>query len=543
MSFYSGNLFEDALLTSAWLAANSVDKRMTKSNRNNLLSASIPKAVEAVESLTPSDSQQEKTIPLRLCSQLLYGIVRIFSGQANQLHSDVSGELKQLKAIFAQGNVLGGQETMVDLNEIVLQDKLTIENLVAGADFNIDEIFGNQTEPDTIPFEESSTADVSIGDVSVGRGQDNDYDTMSDIGDKSIDGLSRRAVQEREDDLEGVEGFDLDLNFDAMDKDNENTLGDFNVTEDFNVEPIADDYGGFDIADDEDVEMVDVGGNHPDYMATPEAEQPDILKSRRRRRRRKETISTALYTNNNVVRTKRKKLVVDNVTEKSTAEVRKSQTDFAKTLRRNRLELIPKLDGERDEEAIFEVVKSLQPQLLRYIGTTWMDIKRRKLEHSLLTPPPTVEQEFEDNEHFEVPNFDIEPMQAEQPDTFDLPEFNNEQQEEDHARVNVQEDEQQKEGEVEDYEKEEEEEDFEIMRATNQSTIKIAESIRSHDKNVTFDTLEAQGTLSSNKKKNATRTFFELLVLATSNSVKLEQERLFGDIKVLGTVSLESTFL
>lgn len=542
MSFYSGNLFEDALLTSAWLAANSVDKRMTKSNRNNLLSASIPKAVEAVESLTPSDSQQEKTIPLRLCSQLLYGIVRIFSGQANQLHSDVSGELKQLKAIFAQGNVLGGQETMVDLNEVVLQDKLTIENLVAGADFNIDEIFGNQAEPDTIPFEESSTADVSIGDVSVGRGQDNDYDTMSDIGDKSIDGLSRRAVQERGDDLEGVEGFDLDLNFDAMDKDNENTLGDFNVTEDFNVEPIADDYGGFDIADDEDVEMVDVGGNHPDYMATPEAEQPDILKSRRRRRRRKETISTALYTNNNVVRTKRKKLVVDNVTEKSTAEVRKSQTDFAKTLRRNRLELIPKLDGERDEEAIFEVVKSLQPQLLRYIGTTWMDIKRRKLEHSLLTPPPTAEQEFEDNEHFEAPNFDIEPMQAEQPDTFDLPEFNNEQQEEDHARVNVQEDEQQKEGEVEDYE-EEEEEDFEIMRATNQSTIKIAESIRSHDKNVTFDTLEAQGTLSSNKKKNATRTFFELLVLATSNSVKLEQERLFGDIKVLGTVSLESTFL
>ncbi|GMF07642.1 unnamed protein product [[Candida] boidinii] len=59
---------------------------------------------------------------------------------------------------------------------------------------------------------------------------------------------------------------------------------------------------------------------------------------------------------------------------------------------------------------------------------------------------------------------------------------------------------------------------------------------------VMMNDIESEEPLSKNPKKEATRAFFELLVLGTHNAVELQQERLFGEITISGKEDIYKIF-
>ncbi|ODV63762.1 kleisin alpha ASCRUDRAFT_78787 [Ascoidea rubescens DSM 1968] len=90
----------------------------------------------------------------------------------------------------------------------------------------------------------------------------------------------------------------------------------------------------------------------------------------------------------------------------------------------------------------------------------------------------------------------------------------------------------------------------------SKTTINIASSLREEffdfgsnpEKSTSFSNListniQSTNPLSTIPKKQATRCFFELLVLATGDTVKLQQNQLFGEIEIKGKENLFSKFI
>lgn len=149
-----------------WLAAN-YDKKLTK---QQLMNTSIVKSTEYITNhpiITNASVSQEllsqtestETITLRLSGQLLLGIVRIYSRKTKYLLDDVNDILYKLKASFklSSGVNLGSdnisnqvnlppQQTILhNLNSIILKDQVTSANLLQQEDLDLSDIHGNLT--------------------------------------------------------------------------------------------------------------------------------------------------------------------------------------------------------------------------------------------------------------------------------------------------------------------------------------------------------------------------------------------------------------
>jgi cohesin complex subunit SCC1 len=442
--------------------------------------------------------------------------------------------------------------------------------------------------------------DYALGDISVGRNNFHDSEvtdnatTMSipDFGDRflddnaheahdaaniSIDALARRAVPPL-DDLDEVEDFELPLDLDLKkNPGNESNevagISDYqlaavdNMDLEFTIDEVHD--NGFDAmgtANNTFNELEPNTDNEKEEEEEEEEEEDDhddeeeLEVIQKRKVKRKSVQKQQQYINTHVVRTHRKRLIVD--------ETNVIPTDV---LKKNQREYPLRLHGEQNKETVIQsnesydlIINSLKPRFLNAIGSSWKSIKRRRLIDSSDTfeeiDSPMIEtaaiegeipafstmNEFTDSiNHTDesLPNVDADDLPPadyelnfeDDRHTAPLPEL---AQPEESLEDMIEEN-----NEVEDFDNH-----YEEMRTKNKTTIEVAQELRNvfaDEKTtiVSFDAIVDTCKLSENKKSSATRTFFELLVLGTENTISLKQDRLFGDIIIQSKDELSNKFL
>ncbi|OUT20908.1 hypothetical protein CAS74_003904 [Pichia kudriavzevii] len=512
----SSLLYGDSPLACAWLAS-SLEKKLSKQQYLKTSVTSSAKAIEesttistfSVQSQTPED--KENHVTLRVSGQLLYGVVKIYSRKTRYLYDDVSMALLQLRSAFAVSKSLTVplEDTIVSLESITMKDRITEANII-DTDFNLDEVFGGSSKNSqmrTWTQEDSQSDDYALGDISIGRGVD------EDVGNVSIDALARRAEPEL-DDLDHVPEFELPLDFDkGIGPDIETVAGIAN----YNIEA-ADNMDLEFTIDETHMENEELQNKQTEMRSNnifgnegeEEEEERAILMKRPRR-----TYQRKSYDNLSVIRTNRKRLVIDETNEIATNVLKKSQRDF------------PPKPESKLQFNIQIVMENLNPEFLKRVGTSWMSVKRRKLRektdssyNETFADTPLYDENENEISGYEVPEFTInEPTEIEQ--------------EEEHASkghvsdfetfspgVSVPEEDEQEEEEPEEGE---EEEPVELNERSDERTIQVASALRAKFADtqvsfVSFDNIPVE--LSKNTKSNATRTFFELLVLGTSDCLE-----------------------
>ncbi|VEU19432.1 DEKNAAC100110 [Brettanomyces naardenensis] len=540
--FYSEQLLsKDGPLAYAWLAAN-LEKKLTK---QQLLNASVTESARAIEdssrALDISSSQREvEPMALRLSGQLLYGIVRIYSRKAKYLYEDVNDILMKLKASFATSKsvLLPLESTVIpSIKTVTLADTVTEADLLYRRPFSFDEIFGSQR-----PISQPRVSELAV---------DNEEDTFP--ADESIE-LPRRDEQEDELDAMGDTGdLDLDLNFDIGD--HEETRPHSPHQEEAENESIEvgrapldepnasaiDTIGEIELPDfEEPILEIDNGEeNDGDEPSTP----PDMTAPTRSKRTQRQLN----YQKTDVVRTAKRRIVVDAVTEISAQALRANQRRYMEST-----QPVHRKHGISPEQRARQFVGNAASY---FAGGLHLE-KRRRIVETRVTEPEAELNELplevaeEQTEQIEQ----IEPaQQAESTAEFE-PDFDDidvaPQSPVGNLSIDL--------GEVANDELEsnegEEEEDVSVQAVEEKATSHVAGCLKSmltaDDKvfdgvAVTLDDVldvdkKGMEPLSKNAKTEVTKTFFELLVLAGSDAVKLSQDRLFGEISIEAKDALTS---
>lgn len=585
----------------------------TQGTKNNEDKDEMENNVEPIKSIKKVKNLEP--ITLRISGQLLYGVVKIYSRKTRYLFEEISLALIQLKSAFSVSKsiTLPIEKTVVSsLNNITLKDTVTEANVLYETDgFDINKVFGisndNSSNRNTQFWAASNSVigsndDYAVGDISIGRNVtyqseitgnvttndidedfsipnfDNDNNDFENVGNDSIDALSRRA-QVAADDLEGAEEFELpiDLNLkegqtENMNDEERNNLGSGNVPgiSDFHLSAI----------DNMDLEFT-VDETHADnsklihenILANIESDDDEEMEktAKKARKRTRKPIGRLSYKNTDVVRTQRKKLIVDSVYEISTEQLKKNQSEYSTSMKAKESGEVIKPDFVQN------IIEDLNPLFLSDIGSSWKSIKRRKLlkhntdndvdEDSIL---PNIDNK-ENNNNIEVNDYDVlpefEPIDSAdiQLNTEDIsrPERENTAEKEisalesNHENEDNQQSEQEESfrvdsvesGEIKKNQIEDEiDENFEDLHNKYKTTVEVARELRNVFDNekqpvAVFDDIADSCKLSENKKNNVTRAFFELLVLGTANTVKLQQDRLFGDITIESKEGLFEKFL
>ncbi|KAG7805820.1 hypothetical protein KL921_005251 [Ogataea angusta] len=479
--FYSEQLLSrEGPLAYVWLAAN-LEKKLTK---HQLLNTDITESTRAIVS---SSSVSTEPLALRLTGQLLYGVVRIYSRKAKYLLDDVTDAILKLKSSFraSQSVILPAESTVLpSMRAVTLQDTVTETDLLYQEPLNFDEIFSTQrsTQPTQLP-EESTTFDRSVE-------------------------VPRRAEV---DELDGVQD-DLELNLDfdladAMDVDRDASVELGRAGDDANASQQLNDVPDFELPDFREP-VLEIDENEPatpghgDQLG-PEVQIETIPDKRTRR--------PPVFENVDVVRTSRKRVVMDEQIEIPGELIREYQASYP----------APPVADERtgDLQNVMELAK---PRCLTFGALEVPVLKKRRTEQA-----EQAEQAAENEVSLQLPSFDVGAEDAAFEELAapaapqDLPELDEE---------------------LESFQTNNPSDSQTVSRAT----VKVADEVRAllaDAPATTFSELVARDMgsaepLSRNPKREATRTFFELLVLATGDSVELSQDRLFGEIGISARAGL-----
>lgn len=209
-------------LARVWLAAH-WEKKLTKAN---IVSTNIQSAAEEIR------DENHAPMALRLSGQLLLGVVKIYSRKARYLLEDCNDALLKIKMAFRPGNVDLSSATVrsaqAQAATLLMPDTLTeLDLLMPDPNFNLDLDFDFNAPPSTanISRRQDITLDRSLefprGNVSLleleeeddplAGGVDLDLDIGEDEG-PSVE-LGRRAASEMPEDL--AQSYqDLDQTFD-----------------------------------------------------------------------------------------------------------------------------------------------------------------------------------------------------------------------------------------------------------------------------------------------------------------------------------------
>lgn len=447
-----------------------------------------------------------------------------------------------------------------------------------------------------------SNDDYAMGDISIGRNANHDaeitgngtttnvmeedfsipnFDNDNDfenVGNDSIDALSRRA-QIPADDLEGADEFELpiDLNLkegqtEDIGKEENNNLESSNVPgiSDFHLSAIDNMDLEFTVDETHEDNSKVIHENILQNLESEEDEEIEKTTKKIKKRTRKH-IGKVNYKNTDVVRTQRKKLIIDPVYEISTEQLKKNQREYSTSMKTNETSDLKKID------VVHDIIKDLNPLFLSDVGSSWKSIKRRKLlkhnadnndEDDINLPKVSDNENIDNtemNDYNVLPEFepvestniqigthDIPHMEVENTYENEIPDFERTHENEDkqHSEGNDNfEAEQIDEGEGEEYQNEDEfDKNFEDLHNNHKATVEVARELRDVFERETqsvavFDDITNSCKLSENNKNNVTRTFFELLVLGTANTVKLQQDRLFGEITIVAKEGLFEKFL
>ncbi|KAI5963946.1 MCD1 [Candida margitis] len=189
----------DGPLGDIWLAAN-YDKKLTK---HQLLNTDIVESAKYISNRTsashdPDSPTEMDAITLRLSGQLLLGVTKIYSRKTKYLLDDINDVLYKLRAVFrmssgvqlgpdglsAKVNLPPQHTTISDLNTITLKDQVTGFDLLWQENLQLEEepinpldtVFNNEND--------ASRFDTSVGSIEYGRlenVEDNAADKDEDI--------------------------------------------------------------------------------------------------------------------------------------------------------------------------------------------------------------------------------------------------------------------------------------------------------------------------------------------------------------------------
>ncbi|ODV83184.1 hypothetical protein CANARDRAFT_9904 [[Candida] arabinofermentans NRRL YB-2248] len=553
--FYSEQLLaKEGPLAYVWLAAN-LEKKLTK---QQFLNTSITESAHAIVSSSSSSSssggsndalttsQREfhnqydtEPLALRLTGQLLYGVVRIYSRKAKYLFDDVTDALVKLKSSFrtSQSVILPAESTVItSMKTVILQDTVTEADLLYQEPLNFDELIASQQSR-----QQHNQQRISA------------FDEEDSFVDRSIEN-PRRAPTEI-DELEGMDDdLELDLNFDLNDDAADQSIEQGRAVDgnDVNASNIADQVDAFELPDF-DEPMLDIDSMHDqsvelDEPHTPRGDTATAVTDINDDAHLNEPVSkkkrTAIvFDNTDVVRTERRKIIVDNITEIPPDIIKANQANYP---------LRPTENLASQSTSIESILRlsSLNTANSEYLNFNLGNFKRRRFDTNNSSQRnndenepeyPQLQQEIDD---FELPSLQPE---FDEPESYEVGEPNEAVIEDDGKFLPELDD------EIENFE----ENNLTIGSTTiSKSTVNIATHLRSklgdettgETNSIQFselmsEDLESENPLSQNPKREATRLFFELLVLATSDTVELKQDRLFGEINISSKSTLFEKFL
>ncbi|CAH2353220.1 putative cohesin subunit Rad21p [[Candida] railenensis] len=536
-------------LAHVWLAAN-YDRKLSK---QQLLSTNIVKTSQFITGSNNSGNSAEGTITLRLSGQLLSGIVRIYSRKTKYLLDDVNDILYKLKNSFrfvtsgiseassaggsggAAGALSGGgassivaitlpaQQTIVNVNSITLADQVTNFDLLYQKDLNLDdEVSGSNERSTRDSFGGSSSDDFSLDDHSFNFDQSIEYP---------------RNIEFNEDDNQDV---DLDLDFDLTEDDNtgKNTTDAAVDNSDISIElgrdagqAQAPDLSMLDFDFDEPLEIVpvvetaNVEGNAETAAAAAVAPRP-----------KRKLVG---ITEEGHLKTVKRRLIVDSQSDVETGiPIQNLRTIQQEQLQMNDDGYITIELSENDKlQLINELAEPTTFNRKRSIWDIDNTLKRTCLELSeqevRLGSDAGSPVNFDNTLDFDLSLPDLESDHESPQQLHDILEDDNVNQEGD---------------------------EDEFSDNKTKSTIQIAEHLRqtfiegdevtslsdiiAKDLSLSDEDKSPLGVVSTgdsliNQKREATKCFFELLVLATNDCISIEQQKL-GKTEIGGNISIRS---
>ncbi|KAK6198492.1 Rec8 like protein-domain-containing protein [Scheffersomyces amazonensis] len=553
-----------------WLAAN-YDKKLTK---HQLLNANIQDSTEFLVNSSisyqgnniPTNQLSETpttipttttTITLRLSGQLLLGIVRIYSRKTKYLLDDVNDILLKLKTSFkyASGISLGGidrstlnnqitlnpKDTIIsNVKSITLQDQVTHFDLLYQDDLNLD---------DDISVPNSNTTVENIGQLfsqalSQSQNQNQNQRQQDDSTTFEFDDDSIEYGRYAEPTTPGGHAIDLELDFELNDDD----YGDALNYDDHSIE-VGRNASQLDIDDNEistlsindkentfdlgnPLETIDEPGLEvDDGSSTPQPEEantpppiPTITRPRQKR--------TGITSEGEIITNKRK-LKIDTLEDLDGGiSIQTLKDNQERLLASNPDYLTINLSESEKMQLIYELSAPPIPNKRRKLWNIDEQLQQRCLELSRQE-----EQRLEEQHNLQFDNGDYDDFNQDLDFDISLPDFgDNDDIDGDNNQFASQDD-------IED--------DNNNNNNNNSSTIKgttqVAEGIRGllNDKPIIqltdiiekdlkisetdseknpLGTIYKHGVKEINMKREATKCFFELLVLATNDCIEMNQD-------------------
>lgn len=538
-------------LAHVWLAAN-YDRKLSK---QQLLSTNIVKTSQFITGSNNSGNSVEGTITLRLSGQLLSGIVRIYSRKTKYLLDDVNDILYKLKNSFrfvtsgisdasSAGGAGGGatgafssgsasslvaitlpaQQTIVNVNLITLADQVTNFDLLYQKDLNLDD--------DVLASNERSTRDSFGGSSS----DDFSLDDHSFNFDQSIE--YPRNTEFNEDDNQDV---DLDLDFDLSEDDNTSknatdaAVDNSDVSIEFGRDAgqvQAPDLSMLDFDFDEPLEIVPV----VETTNVEDNEEATTAAAAVAPRPKRKLVG---ITEEGHLKTVKRRLIVDSLTDVETGiPIQNLRTMQQEQLQMNDHGYITiELSEAEKLQLINELAEPTNYNRKRSIWNIDNTLKRTCLELSeqevRLGSDAGSPVNFDNTLDFDLSLPDLESDHESPQQLHDILEDDNINQDGDKD---------------------------EFSDNKTKSTIQIAEHLRqtfidgdevtslsniiAKDLSLTDEDKSPLGVVSKgdsliNQKREATKCFFELLVLATNDCISIEQQKL-GKTEIGGNISIRS---
>lgn len=485
-------------LAHVWLASN-YDKKLSKQQllSTNIIASSNIISTRQIQSTSQSSTE---TITLRLLGQLLLGIVRIYSRKTKYLLDDINECLHKLKNSFkyASGASLGSgtstvnlppqRTTLTNFSRNLMQDQVTELDLFYQEDLNLDDEAAAQTSHDLL-FSQVSSLNHSEDPAEI---------------DRSIE-LARRQSATEED-----SGMDLDFD---LDLDNSIEQG-----RDAQV-PMQDaDQSLLDLSKDQDTTSIGdiLGLGQPletieEQPQQTEENQPQSLPQQEQVSRRR----LVGITNEGTIKTTKRRLIVDDPEELE----RGVPNDVLKSIQHLQTH------GHFTKETITLKLSDAQKlQLIEELAAP-ASSKRRKIWN--------LDQELRDrcahlnNQEQRGSDTSDQSMSFDLDDSLDfdlsLPEVNAEK-----TNANAQSQGEEEEGALDNVKGTTQVAEHLRQSFFEKPTVDFEELVErdmSDEANVPLGAILKTSTgVTVSHRREATKCFFELLVLATHNCVSLEQE-------------------
>ncbi|ANZ77934.1 BA75_04682T0 [Komagataella pastoris] len=562
MLYHDQLLTKEGPLAQVWLAAN-LEKKLTKAQ---LLKTSIPESTDAIRessSIDPSTVQKDhnasqtalEPLALRLTGQLLYGVVRIYSRKAKYLLDDVNEALLRIKTAFRSSNsvTLPAEKTVLSsINAIALRDTVTENELLYQEPLNFDDLLGSQEAPGEEVGNNTS--------IEIGRGHevddlennpaeatlDLDFDLGdNDQGDNDLDVDQSIEIGRDDDNILAQDSTAIpELTFENIPADNA-----LDEPFDFDMGPLTP------FAEEDEVNEAST----PQDTDVPEIHQPQTVSPQKRR-----TSLWEKFQDSDVVRTTKRKIIIDTVTE-IPSDVIKKQLKTPPASTDDEEGLTQHEDQLDDATKIRLLLQSSNEGIMKpnLFSTLENEYKRRKLNEEEIEKSIELDVEGELNEPAQQQddandfNVDFDEPPQDQDISFGFGDQSgldfNDQDEPFEGSIPSFQYGSQDENTVND---EEENASTEFNNGVvSESTYKIVSYLKeglgetmTDSKTMTFSQLvskdlELDSSSSTNSKRKATRAFFELLVLASSDAVSLKQETLFGELQIEARDELYSRFV